>query len=86
MPPKDTVVDTPVSSSESGSPPVEVIALDGDDDADFDGDDAAVTVLDGPGRDLIRDPSPEFPFHEMSESYFETVIRLSNYLGTRKPT
>ncbi|KAL2018794.1 hypothetical protein VTK56DRAFT_352 [Thermocarpiscus australiensis] len=84
MPPDDTVVDTPVSSgSENGSPPVEVVSVSADDDVDFDAGDT-VTMLDGAGRSLIQDPSSNFPFHDVSETYLDTVIRISQYLPTHE--
>lgn len=70
--------------SDSDSPPVEVIPVNLEDDADFD-DDESVTMLDEPGRSLEFDPSQGFPFHDATESYFETVVRLLQYLPTRKP-
>lgn len=72
------------SSSGSGSPPIEVISVAGEDDADFD-DDESITMLDDSGRSLEYDPTATFPFHDATESYLETVIRLLQYLPTRKP-
>lgn len=84
MPPEDTLIDTPASSrSDSGSPPVEVVSVDVDNDADLE-DDEAVTMLDTSGRSLIHDPSPDFPFHETCEPYFDTVVRVCPFLPTRK--
>jgi ubiquitin carboxyl-terminal hydrolase 34 len=85
MPPNDAMADTPASSrSASGSPPVEVISLNGEDDGDFE-DEEAITIIDAPGRSLIQDPTINFPFHDATESYAETVLRLLQYLPTRKP-
>ncbi|KAK4237057.1 hypothetical protein C8A03DRAFT_16355 [Achaetomium macrosporum] len=82
MPPNDAMADTPASSrSASGSPPVEVISLNGDDDGDFE-DEEPITVLDASGRSLIYDPTLTFPFHDATESYAETVLRLLQFLPT----
>ncbi|KAK4157923.1 hypothetical protein C8A00DRAFT_29151 [Chaetomidium leptoderma] len=82
MPANGTAVDTPGSlRSESGSPPIEIISVDAEDDADFD-DDESITMLDESGRSLVYDPTVSFPFHDATESYLETVIRLLQYLPT----
>jgi len=60
---EDTVVDTPASStSESSSPPVEVVSIEPEDDAE------------------------DFPFHDATETYGETIARLLQYFPTRKGT
>jgi hypothetical protein len=43
-------------------------------------------MLDGSGVSLIQDPSPDFPYHEIPESYLDTAIRLLPYLSTRRST
>jgi ubiquitin carboxyl-terminal hydrolase 34 len=87
MPANGTVSDTPLSLRlDSESPPIEIISVSAeDDDAAFDDDDS-ITMLDDSGRSLIYDPTLSFPFHDTTESYLETVIRLLTYLPTRKPT
>lgn len=79
-------VDIPVPSrSESGSPPIEIISVSADDDEYFD-DDEPITTLDDIGRSLIYDPTVSFPFHDTAETFLETVVRLLQYLPTRKHT
>lgn len=86
MPVNGAAVDVPVPSrSESGSPPIEIISVSADDDADFE-DDESITMLDEAGRSLIYDPTVSFPFHDTAETFLETVIRLLQYLPTRKRT
>ncbi|KAL2271630.1 hypothetical protein VTJ83DRAFT_1001 [Remersonia thermophila] len=69
--------------SDSGSPPIEVVSVSPDEDADFDDDDS-ITMFDEAGRTLDFDPSIAFPFHDGAESYFETVLRLLQYLPTHE--
>ncbi|KAL1842744.1 hypothetical protein VTJ49DRAFT_4382 [Mycothermus thermophilus] len=69
--------------SDSGSPPIEVVSVSPDEDADFEDDDS-ITMFDEAGRTLDFDPSIAFPFHDGAESYFETVIRLLQYLPTHE--
>jgi ubiquitin carboxyl-terminal hydrolase 34 len=69
--------------SDSGSPPIEVVSVSADEDADFDDDDS-ITMYDESGRALDFDPSVVFPFHDGAESYLETVIRLLQYLPTHE--
>ncbi|KAK4123811.1 hypothetical protein N657DRAFT_680934 [Parathielavia appendiculata] len=84
MSPNGTAIDVPMpSSSESGSPPIEIVSVSGEDDADFDDDDS-ITMLDESGRSLTYDPTISFPFHDVTESYLETVIRLLQYLPTHE--
>lgn len=84
MPANGTISETPVSSrSGSDSPPVEIVSMTAEDDAEFD-DDESITMLDDSGRSLEYDPTSTFPFHDATESYLETVIRLLQYLPTRK--
>lgn len=84
MPANGTASDVAISSSsDSGSPPVEIISMVVEDDADFDDNDS-ITMLDDSGRLLEYDPSASFPFHDSAESYMETVIRLLPFLPTRK--
>ncbi|GAB1320503.1 USP domain-containing protein [Madurella fahalii] len=74
---KNVAMDTPLSSTpDSGSPPLEVVT---DDEADVD---APFTILDGPGRTRVRDPSAAVPFHDATETYLDTVIRLTQYFTT----
>lgn len=85
MPTNGTTSDAAVSSrSDSGSPPIEIISMAAEDDADFDDDDS-ITMLDDSGRSLEYDPSLSFPFHDSAESYMDTVNRLLTFLPTRKP-
>ncbi|AEO57729.1 hypothetical protein MYCTH_2304264 [Thermothelomyces thermophilus ATCC 42464] len=84
LPANGMLSETPLSSSSgSGSPPIEVISVTGEDDADFD-DDESITMLDDSGRSLEYDPTATFPFHDATESYLETVIRLLQYLPTHE--
>ncbi|KAK4252308.1 hypothetical protein C7999DRAFT_27033 [Corynascus novoguineensis] len=84
MPANGTISETPVSSrSGSESPPVEVVSVTAEDDAEFD-DDESITMLDDSGRSLEYDPTSTFPFHDATESYLETVIRLLQYLPTHE--
>jgi ubiquitin carboxyl-terminal hydrolase 34 len=84
MPVNGTTSDAAVSSrSDSGSPPIEIVSVAVEDDADFDDDDS-ITMLDESGRSLDYDPSASFPFHDTTESYMETVIRLLQFLPTHE--
>ncbi|SPQ22462.1 4cc22c61-bf1b-4482-8892-2926799c2547 [Thermothielavioides terrestris] len=79
----DATIDALASSrSSSTSPPVEVVSMDGEDDVDFEDDEPEVTMLDESGRSLGYDPTVSFPFHDASETYLDTVIRLLQYLPT----
>jgi ubiquitin carboxyl-terminal hydrolase 34 len=81
-----TATDTPVSlRSDSGSPPIEIFSVSADDDAEFDDADS-ITMLDESGRSFEYDPTISFPFHDNTETYVETVLRLLQYLPTRKST
>ncbi|KAK0645991.1 hypothetical protein B0T16DRAFT_412380 [Cercophora newfieldiana] len=72
----DTIADTPASSaSGSSSPPVELISVEADHD-DFDAGDKEVMIM---GESICRDPSANLPFHEPTETYLETVTRLSQF-------
>ncbi|KAK4140337.1 uncharacterized protein C8A04DRAFT_15044 [Dichotomopilus funicola] len=85
MPINGESLEAPTSPrSDSDSPPVEVVSVNDEDDADFDDDDESITMLDEPGRSLEFDPSQGFPFHDATESYFETVVRLLQYLPTHE--
>jgi ubiquitin carboxyl-terminal hydrolase 34 len=75
---------TPSSSSNTGSPPIEVISIHPEDDADFDGGGPQVTILQGMQGSVPTDPTGDFPFREITESFPETVTRLTQYLPTRK--
>jgi len=81
----DAVVDTPVSSSSEGSsPPVEIVSVHPEDDVDgaYDQTEAGVTIL----GEMAHDQSGEFPYHDSSETYAETVSRLTQFIPTRRPT
>ncbi|KAK3380099.1 hypothetical protein B0T24DRAFT_519847 [Lasiosphaeria ovina] len=90
---EDTVVNTPLSlsssSSDGGSPPIEIIsAQPDDDDAEF-GDQASVTILDGFPHSMLQgplvdlpDPTADFPFRDVAESYSDVINRLTQYLCT----
>jgi ubiquitin carboxyl-terminal hydrolase 34 len=78
-----TTSDTPdrhlaSSGSETSSPPVEVVTLDQDDDPEYESAQPQVTLLHG-----AQDPTHEFPFHDASESFPETVSRLTSFMSSR---
>ncbi|KAK3937263.1 ubiquitin carboxyl-terminal hydrolase 34, partial [Diplogelasinospora grovesii] len=81
---EDTVVETPASSpSDASSPTIELVMVQPDDDADLDGGQPAITILDEP-RSILADPSAAFPFHDQTETYPETIARLTQYLVTHE--
>ncbi|KAL2134738.1 hypothetical protein VTI74DRAFT_10980 [Chaetomium olivicolor] len=81
----NTVDDIVLSSdSESGSPPIEIISVSADDDAEYEEDDEPITMLDESGRAMVYDPTLTFPFHETPEPYMETVVRLFQYFPTHE--
>ncbi|KAF9765197.1 hypothetical protein IL306_002570 [Fusarium sp. DS 682] len=72
-------VHTPHSGfSHSASPPIEVIAVQSDDDMASDRQSVGVSIVDD--DTLMIDPICDFPFREPTETMEGMVIRLSNYL------
>ncbi|KAK6701638.1 hypothetical protein SNK04_011556 [Fusarium graminearum] len=70
------------SSSQSATPPIEVISIQSDEDMMSDYQSAGLSVVDS---DLVAiDPVHEFPFNEPNESLEGIMMRLATYLGTRK--
>ena len=85
IPQGDAPSDTPVSSSsESGSPPVEVINVQLDDEYDFDQGQAAVGLLQSLPPGIMVDPSPDFPYRDHAELYPEAIVRLTQFLPTHE--
>lgn len=69
-------------SSSSGSPPVEVIAMQSDEDMISDRRSVGVSLI---GDDsILIDPVRDFPYNDPGESLVDTVVRLSNYFSSRK--
>lgn len=66
------------SSSETSSPPVEVITIDDDDGPEYESAQPQVTLL-----QAARDPTADFPFHDAAESLADTVSRLTNFITSR---
>lgn len=82
----DTPDPRPASSgSETSSPPVEIIAIDDDQDDDLEYENAqpSVTLLHGPHDNILGDPTDDFPFHDANESFPDTVKRLCAFMTTR---
>ncbi|KAK3375132.1 hypothetical protein B0H63DRAFT_268265 [Podospora didyma] len=82
---EDTIVGTPVSSgSSSGSPPVEIVSVQPPDfeDDDIDAIPQDVTLGDDDYRLPLEDPTGAFPYHDITETYPDTVARLTQYLVT----
>ncbi|KAF4343618.1 hypothetical protein FBEOM_2417 [Fusarium beomiforme] len=73
-------VDTPHSgfSHSESPPPIEVIAVQSDDDMASDRQSAGVSIVDDDA--IMVDPIYDFPFREPTESMEGMVMRLSNYL------
>jgi ubiquitin carboxyl-terminal hydrolase 34 len=79
--PQDNDISRP-SSSQSATPPIEVISIISDEDMMSDYQSASLSVVES---DLVAiDPVHEFPFNEPNESLEGMTARLANYLGTRK--
>ncbi|TDZ36401.1 Ubiquitin carboxyl-terminal hydrolase 34 [Colletotrichum spinosum] len=82
------ITDTPPSTSSSvQSPDVEVIAVpDDDQDADFD-DEVSMIRDHGIRLDAAAeiDPTSEFPYHEMTDSFQTTVAKLVTYFSNQAP-
>ncbi|KAM0377039.1 hypothetical protein HYE67_003686 [Fusarium culmorum] len=69
------------SSSQSATPPIEVISIQSDEDMMSDYQSAGLSVVDS---DLVAiDPVHEFPFNEPNESLEGIMTRLATYLGTQ---
>lgn len=74
---------TPRSSfSHSASPPIEVITVQSDDDMASDRQSIGVSIVDDDS--VVIDPIDEFPFREPTETLEGMVVRLCNYIETRK--
>lgn len=83
MVPPPQNLDTPRSSfSHSASPPIEVITVQSDDDMASDRQSIGVSIVDDDS--VMVDPINEFPFREPTETLEGMVVRLSNYIETRK--
>ncbi|RGP80246.1 hypothetical protein FLONG3_1618 [Fusarium longipes] len=69
------------SSSQSATPPIEVIPIQPDEDMMSDYQSADLSVVE---RDpMTIDPVYEFPFSEPNETLEGITLRLANYLGTQ---
>ena len=68
------------SDSETSSPPIELIALDQEDDLEYGSAQPQVTLLHGAHANVLADPTADFPFHEATESLQETVARLTSFM------
>ncbi|KAI5459968.1 hypothetical protein BGZ63DRAFT_262203 [Mariannaea sp. PMI_226] len=77
-------LDTPQeSSSSSGSPPIEIITVQSDEDMVSDHQEAEVSIV---GEDVILiDPFQEFPYTDGDENPVETIRRLTQYFTTQSP-
>lgn len=70
------------NSPQSASPPIEVIPVQSDEDMLSDQHSAGLSIIeDDP---TMTDPIHDFPFNEPGETMEGMVVRLTNYLGTRK--
>lgn len=70
------------STSDSGSPPVELVHELDDEDIDLGTPVEDVSIV---GQDrYLDDPIERFPYKDSQEHLFETVQRLVNYISTRK--
>ncbi|RGP70724.1 hypothetical protein FSPOR_3743 [Fusarium sporotrichioides] len=79
--PQDNDISRP-SSSQSATPPIEVISIISDEDMMSDYQSASLSVVES---DLVAiDPVHEFPFNEPNESLEGMTARLANYLGTHQ--
>jgi ubiquitin carboxyl-terminal hydrolase 34 len=81
--PLPTAVTPQSSSSDMGSPDIEVIAIP-DDDEEVDFVDSEVSII-GEGN-LTLDPTENFPYHDAhrGESLADTANRLREYMSGRK--
>ncbi|KAF5643612.1 DFFRY protein [Fusarium sp. NRRL 52700] len=83
MAPPPQNLGTPRSSfSHSASPPIEVITVQSDDDMASDRQSIGVSIVDDDS--VMIDPINEFPFREPTETLEGMMVRLSNYIETRK--
>ncbi|KAK3357400.1 hypothetical protein B0T25DRAFT_452553 [Lasiosphaeria hispida] len=81
----DAVVDTPVSSvSDDSSPPVEIISVQPGDDTDFDSGDPEAAILGGFPRPILQDPTTDLPFHDVAETFPDTIARITSYFPTHE--
>lgn len=73
------------SRSDTASPPVEVVDLQAEEDADFAAAQPQVTLL-GDDQDdqnsILVDPAPDFPYHTAMETPAEIMAKLLNYIST----
>lgn len=75
---------TPLSSTvDVGSPPVEVVAVQPDEDSDLEDPEPQVMILQDIDGALI-DPTGSFPYHEAHESYPESAAKLTQYMASGK--
>jgi ubiquitin carboxyl-terminal hydrolase 34 len=69
-------------SSTSRSPPIELVQIPEDEDAELE---AAVEEVSPVGHHLYAlDPTDQFPYNDPQEHLYETVNRLSQYISSRE--
>ena len=78
VPPPTQALDTPQSSSSSGSPPIELVSIPSDDEMAF----TDISII-GQDRALL-DPLRQFPYRDPEESLVATLHRLIVYLTNRE--
>ena len=71
-----------IASSDTGSPPVELVPEVDDGDADLDTPVEEVSILGE--RQRIVDPMTAFPYQDPQEQLSDTVNRLVQYISSRK--
>ncbi|KAH6965506.1 hypothetical protein EDB82DRAFT_300975 [Fusarium venenatum] len=78
--PQDDDISRP-SSSQSATPPIEVVSIQSDEDMMSDYQSTGLSLVES---DLVAiDPVNEFPFNEPNESLEGMAARLANYLGAQ---
>ena len=74
------------SGSETGSPPVEIIDIQPDEDEDLGEDRPRVTLLHDLQGGMLADPTADFPYRDPVENLAESVLKLESFITTRKLT
>lgn len=69
-------------SSNSGSPPIEVI--DDDPDEEFGGEGSQVTILQDLHDNALEDPTNDFPFRNETEPFSDSVYKLGSFITNSK--
>lgn len=72
------------SGSDHGSPAVEIIDIEPDEDEGLGVDDPRVTLLHGLQGSMLSDPTADFPYRDNLEHLPDSVSKLESFITTRQ--